>query len=145
MASGKKLARADRKVEPVRSDEDLAVATRELCALMSSKTALSHADEKRFQHLVNIIEMYEDAHYPMPEPSHAALLDHLLAAKDGGPKALSAATGVTVGEIRTILSGKRQVRPQEAAAFAKFFSVEPSVFDLGPDTFAIGRKKKGKS
>ncbi|HVS39729.1 MAG TPA: hypothetical protein VMS17_29500 [Gemmataceae bacterium] len=96
---------------------------------MSSKSPLSQTDEKRFQHLVNIIEAYEDAHYPIPEPSHAALLEHLLAAKDGDVKALSKATNVAVEDIQAILGGKRQVRPQEASAFAKYFSVEPSVFD----------------
>jgi HTH-type transcriptional regulator / antitoxin HigA len=126
--SGKKPATANRKVETIRSDDDLADATRELCALMS-KTARSDAEERRFQHLVSIIEAYEDVHYPIPEPSHQALLEHLLAAKPGGIKALSEATGVAVSDIEAILRGQRQVRPQEAEGFAAYFCVEPSVFE----------------
>jgi HTH-type transcriptional regulator/antitoxin HigA len=137
VTSGKKRADAIQSVDAIRSDEDLADATRELCALMSSKTPLCGADEKRFQHLVNIIEEYEDVHYPIPEPSHAALLKHLLSAKNGGLNKLSNATSLSVADIKAILSGKRQVWPQEARAFAKYFAVDPSVFDPEPDTFTI--------
>src|SRR5947209_1701420 len=133
MTRGKKRADATQRVETVRSDEDLAEATEELCALMSSKTALSSQEENRFQHLVNLVEAYEDVHYPIPEPSHAALLEHLLAAKDGGLRKLAKATKVSIGNINAILSGKRQIWPKEAKAFGEYFSVDPSIFDPEPD------------
>ena len=131
MSTGKKPAVAAHSVAAIRSDEDLARATRELRSLMSSKGPLSTADKKRFQQLVNSIEKYEDIHYPIPEPSHAALLEHLLAAKNGGLTKLAKATGVSLNDVKAILNGKRQIGHQEAKAFAKYFSVEPSVFNPG--------------
>lgn len=139
--SGKKPVTASRKIETIRSDKDLTDATQELCALMS-KAARSDAEERRFQHLVNIIEACEEFHYPIPQPSHQALLEHLLAAKPG-LNALSEATGAAVSDIEAILRGQRQVQPQEAEVFAAYFSVEPSVFE--PELGALTATKTSTS
>jgi HTH-type transcriptional regulator/antitoxin HigA len=120
----------------LRSDKELDEATREACALMSSKAALSDADERRLQQLVGAIEAYEDVHYPIPEPSHAALLKHLLVAKPGLKK-LAMATRISVSELNDILRGKRQVSPKKAQALSGYFSVEPSVFEPEADTVVM--------
>jgi len=137
VAHGKKPADASQRVELLRSDEELDEATRELCALMSSGGVLSGADEERLQRLVDAVEAYEDIHYRIQEPSHAALLKHLLAAKGDGLAKLAKAVKIPMRDIKAILGGKRQVWPSEAEAFSKYFSVDRSVFEPEPDTVAV--------
>src|SRR5882724_11312842 len=103
---GKKLAGVTRSVGAIQSDKELAGATREVCDLIS-KGSLSSLDKKRFQTLVELIENYEEINHPIPEPSHAALLEHLLASRAGGVPRLAEVTGISRAVIRNILDGKR--------------------------------------
>jgi antitoxin component HigA of HigAB toxin-antitoxin module len=115
-------------VAAIRSDEELELALRELCDLMSSNKP-SATDQRRIQYLADAIGDYEDQHYPIPEPCHASLLKHLLDAKKVGVQRLSHDTRISVTEIQAVLAGHRQVERNEAAAFADYFAVDVSVFD----------------
>jgi antitoxin component HigA of HigAB toxin-antitoxin module len=134
---GKKRAAVTRDVAAIRSEKELAEATREVCDLMSLQGSLSSANEQRFQTLVDLIEKYERVHHPIPEPSHAAILRHVLDTKTGGVQKLAEVTGISRGIIAAILAGKLEMGSQEAEKFAKYFHVETSVFAIDGGSVAV--------
>jgi antitoxin component HigA of HigAB toxin-antitoxin module len=116
-----------RNIAAICSEAELAEATRELCALMS-KRRFSASEEERFQDLVSIVEEYERAHHPIADPSHGALLEHLLEAKEITAAGLAKATEIPRRDIEAILKGKRDIAAKEAAALARYFHLESSIF-----------------
>jgi len=117
-------------VKPVRSENELDRALQEFCRLADdpSKSA-------RLSDLADSIEEYEAEHHAIPEPSHSALLRHLMLAKECGPATLAKQTGISVREVRAILDGVRDIDPQEAGVLGRFFAVDASVFEPEPDEF----------
>jgi HTH-type transcriptional regulator/antitoxin HigA len=115
----------------IQSDAELDQATRRLCRLLSIDRKPTREEEKQIRFLTNAIEAYEDKHYSIPEPTAAALLSHLLDAKGATAAQLASESGITVRDISAILNGKRDIRQGESAAFARYFNVDASVFDLG--------------
>ena len=104
------------------------MATSELCRLFSLGNAMSPTEEERFRLLTDAVEAYERTHHPIPDPSPAALLGHLLEAKESTPARLAKETGIARRDIAAILKGKRDIGASEAAALARYFRVEESVF-----------------
>ena len=123
MISGKK------RVTAIRSEKELDTAASELCELLSLGRAFSLDEDLRYQYLTDAIEAYEKVHHPIPEPSQAAVLEHLLEAKGSTPAKLAKATGVAKHAIAAIMDGERNMLAEEAATFARFFHVEESVFE----------------
>jgi HTH-type transcriptional regulator/antitoxin HigA len=117
-------------VDPIaiRNESDLDAATKEICSLMSSAT-LSDSNKKRIETLAEAVEAYESVHHPIPDPSQAAVLAHLLHARGATSKDLAEATGVSERTISGILSGKRTINDNQAATFASYFHVGKSVFE----------------
>jgi HTH-type transcriptional regulator/antitoxin HigA len=91
------------------------------------------AKQRRLQRLVAQIEDYERRHHPVPPPSHAGLLEHLLDAREIDVAELAKATGVARGDIKEILARKRPITPHEGKQFARYFAVDVAVF-LEPET-----------
>ncbi len=132
MTSGKATAGVMPKTPAIRSERDLDTATRELCKLISLGAGLSPSDEKRLRALTDAIESYERLHHPIPEPTHAAMLEHLMDAKGVGLGQLAKATNLSRVALSSILKGTRGVEKKEAEGLARFFRVEPSVFANAP-------------
>ena len=132
MTSGKTTACVIPRTVAIRSERDLDSATRELCKLISLGAGLSPSDVKRFRALTDAIESYERLHHPIPEPTHAALLEHLMDAKGVGLAQLAKATNLSRAALSSILKGTRRATKKEAEGLARFFRVEPSVFANAP-------------
>lgn len=128
MTRGKKRANTTTMTIEIRSEEDLDKATEELCELMSLGSAMSPVEAERFRLLTEAAEEYEAVQHPIPEPSHSALLEHLLEARQITPAQLAKATGVPRLIILDVLKGSRQICRKEARVFARYFHVEESVF-----------------
>jgi antitoxin component HigA of HigAB toxin-antitoxin module len=109
------------------SEEQLERATKDLCDLVARGEKLTTAERRYLNVLATAVESYEAIHHPIPEPSDAALLRHLLDAKESSPAELAKATGVPLGEIKKILRGKQQIST-EVAKFAAYFHVGKDVF-----------------
>ena len=114
---------------PIRSDSELDQATRELCRVISLGSALTGFQRQKLNCLTKAIEAYEKIHYPIPSPTNAGMLEHLLDAKGKNPSQLAKATGIPRGDITEVLHGHRDIRPDEAIAFSQYFNVDQTVFE----------------
>jgi len=137
-------------VAVIRNEKELAEATREVCELMR-RELLRNSEKERYRKLVDLIEDYEDRHDPIPEASPKTILNHLLSARDEGIDHFSNATGVSRSDIRAILFGQREISHREAQRFARYFHVDPSVFENDSETVTsinievIGSEQNAKS
>jgi antitoxin component HigA of HigAB toxin-antitoxin module len=130
VTTGKPHADARRKVSKIESDRALDQATGEVCALLALGNALSSEQQQRLDELIPAIDAYESKYHPIPEPSHAGLLQHLMDAKSCSEATLARATGISRQVIADILRGKRQIGQEDAGAFAKYFHVGQDVFNV---------------
>jgi HTH-type transcriptional regulator/antitoxin HigA len=135
--AGKRHASADVWRGEIRSEAELDKATHRLCALLSLNRRPTRAEDAEIRLLTDAVEAYEDQHHPIPEPTAAALLSHLLEARDASPARLASATGIAVQDISAILSGLRGITRTESGAFAKFFHLDESVFDVPAPSVTI--------
>jgi antitoxin component HigA of HigAB toxin-antitoxin module len=97
--------------------------------LLSLGSAMSLAEWERFRLLTDAVEAYEELHYPIPEPSHAALIQHLVEARGITPARLAQDTRLSPKVISDTLRGRRELNGDEAAILAAYFHVERSVFE----------------
>lgn len=81
-----------------------------------------------FNGLVDHIEAYETAHYPIPEASPDKLLAFLLEQKGVTQKAVEAATGIHQSNLSQIMNGKRKLTGEQIKSLAAYFNVEVSAF-----------------
>lgn len=79
--------------------------------------------------LTALIRDYESVHHPIPEPSQAGMLRHLIDAANVTPKQLASATGIPQSTITAILAGKRVLDHKQGEVLAQHFHVDPSVFE----------------
>jgi antitoxin component HigA of HigAB toxin-antitoxin module len=126
---GKKRTAATLDVPTIRSEEDLDRATSEACGLLSLGRDLSNPEQQRLHFLTAAIRTHEGIHHPIPDPSHAALLEHLMDAKGCSPTHLAKATGIPRSNITAYLRGQRQIGTKAAKELAQYFHVERSVFE----------------
>jgi antitoxin component HigA of HigAB toxin-antitoxin module len=112
----------------IRSDHELDKTASRVCRLLSLGRPLTKGEEALLDALSDAIKAYESIHYPIPDPSDAALLAHLLDAREATPAQLAKATGIPLGDVRGILDGRRQIDPGRIGELAKFFKVDRSVF-----------------
>jgi HTH-type transcriptional regulator/antitoxin HigA len=126
-ASYLKLAAAF-PIRPLRSDEDLDEAIRVLDRLLCRKKPLDEQEEGYRDSLSHEIRRYEEANVPMPAVSGAAMLRHLIEARDATLSEVAAATGIAVSTISSVLNGKRELNRSHIEKLAPYFGVAPGVF-----------------
>lgn len=127
MAGGKKNAPSQRPRRAIRGEAELGLVTGEVHSLLRREDQLSNKDKEHLEYLTNLIEEYEEEHFPIPEPTQAELLRHLLDARDESARQVAAATGVPYGTLLAILASKQDVGAH-AAALASYFHVQSEVF-----------------
>jgi HTH-type transcriptional regulator/antitoxin HigA len=125
---GRERASVTTETVEIRSEDDLDRMTSELCRLMSLGEGMSSDEDRRFRALTVAVERYELIHHPIDDPSHAALLAHLLEAKGSSQAELAKATGINRHRITAILHGTREINDDEANILSRYFHVEPSLF-----------------
>jgi HTH-type transcriptional regulator/antitoxin HigA len=115
-------------IRPLRSDEELDEAIRVLDRLLSRKKPLDEQEEGYRDSLGNEIRRYEEANVPMPAVTGAAMLRHLIDARDATLSEVAAATGIVVSTISSVLSGKRALNRGHIEKLAAYFGVGAGVF-----------------
>jgi len=92
--------------------------------------SLSSKEQAVLKELTEQVRDYEQAHFPMPEISNAAILNHLLQSNEMTPGQLAEATGVSGLIIAALLRGDAKMSPSHASKIARHFKLRSDVFDI---------------
>ncbi len=114
-------------LRPIRSERDLDRAQATIDDLID-RARLDAGEDDYLDVLSDLVEKYEEKHYPMGHASDSAMLKHLIEAKEVTQRAVALATGIPVSTICEIVAGKRQVSRANIGKLAKYFQVSPAVF-----------------
>lgn len=109
----------------IRSEEHFTAAQRILDHLIMKR--MNAGESLYFDALCDLVEKYDDEHYPMPEPSDAAMLQHFLDAKGITAAELHRGTGLPKSSISEVLSGKKPFSRQMIRKLSAFFKVDASL------------------
>lgn len=84
-------------------------------------------EEKLLDLMVELIEKFEEEHYPIGPSTPLRMLKHVMEARDLKPKDLWPVFG-SKGLTSDVLSGTRQISKAKAKALAEFFKVSVELF-----------------
>lgn len=109
------------------SDEELDRAEAILTHLLKKGENLSPEEEKLLELISDLIEKYEDEHYPIPEASANDMLKFFM--EDRGIKQsdllpVFGSSGIT----SEVVNGKRSISKAQAKKLAEFFKVSVELF-----------------
>ena len=111
----------------IRAEKELDRASKRTDALIS-RGDLCPAEEDYLEVLGDLVERYETEHHPIPAVSDAAMLRHLLEAREVSQSALARATGIVNSTLFEVLRRKRKLTRGQIGKLASYFHVEPGVF-----------------
>lgn len=114
-------------LSPVKNEEDRRAAQGVMDDILA-KGRLSKGELAYLDTLSELVLAYEHVHHPIPAPSDAAMLRHLMEAKGVTQMQLYQATKISLSTISEILSGKRHFTKGTIAAFAAYFHVDKGLF-----------------
>jgi HTH-type transcriptional regulator/antitoxin HigA len=114
-------------LSPVKNEEDLRAAQGVMDGILA-KGRLSKGELAYLDTLSELVLAYEHVHHPIPVPSDAAMLRHLMDAKGVTQLQLHQATKISLSTISEILSGKRKFTKGTIGAFAAYFHVDKGLF-----------------
>jgi len=110
----------------IRDDAHLAEAQAMIDRLLREN--LDSGGEQYLDALSDLVEVYEDEHFPIPAAPPADVLRELMRANGLTQNALSERVGIAQSTISEILSGERSLTVDHMKALAKFFNLSPAVF-----------------
>ncbi len=114
----------------ISNDAELERLTAEVDRLISKgikQNSLSPEERKLLELLVQLIESYEDEHYPMPESSPDEILRFLMTERDLKQKDLLPIFGSS-GIASEVINGKRSISKAQAKKLAEYFKVSVELF-----------------
>jgi HTH-type transcriptional regulator/antitoxin HigA len=115
----------------ITSESQLDGAQKELDKLLD-KRRLSPDEQKRLEQLGDQIMAFEEEHYPVPPVSASQMLKYLIEdAKCVTTEAAAAGSGIDLATMRSYLSGKKKMSQAHKQSLARYFHVQPSVFECG--------------
>jgi HTH-type transcriptional regulator / antitoxin HigA len=117
-------------LRPIRSEKELDRAAKVIDSLIDHPS-LSAGERDYLNVLSDLVETYENEHYPMPKVSDARMLRHLMEAQGVSQTALAKATGIVNSTISAVLKGVRQLTREHIGQLADYFHVDPGVFMFG--------------
>ena len=113
-------------LRPIRSEAELNRAI-DMVDALSDRSKLSRDERDYLLVLAGLIEVFEDAHQPIPTVTGIAALRSLIEFK-GVPQAhVAASTGIAESTLSEILTGKRKLAAKHITALAKYFKVDPAL------------------
>ena len=127
-------------LRPIRSERELDRAIKVVDSLVD-RPSLSPCQKDYLDVLSDLVEAYEEEHHPIAEVSDARMLRHLLEAKAVSQTEVAKATGIANSTLSAVLKGVRQFTRQHIGRLAKYFHVEPGVFNFGDDGQAPKRSR----
>jgi HTH-type transcriptional regulator/antitoxin HigA len=114
-------------LRPLRSDRELAQASK-IANSLAIRDNLTRGETDYLDVLTDMIEKYEETHYPAQDVSGVELLRYLLSER-GKPQAeVARDLGMSPSTISEILNGKRDFGRKYIEAFSRYFCVSPATF-----------------
>lgn len=114
-------------LRPLRSDRDLDRAAK-IANALAIRDGLTQGETDYLDVLTDMIEKYENIHYPAQDVSGVELLRFLLS-EQGKPQAeVARELGMSPSTISEILSGKRNFGRKYIEVFSRYFCVSPATF-----------------
>jgi HTH-type transcriptional regulator/antitoxin HigA len=112
-------------LRPLRSDRELAQASK-IANSLAIRDNLTRGETDYLDVLTDMIEKYEETHYPAQDVSGVELLRYLLSER-GKPQAeVARDLGMSPSTISEILNGKRDFGRKYIEAFSRYFCVSPA-------------------
>ena len=111
----------------IENDEELERVEEIITELLRKGENLSPEEEKLLDLLSDLVEKYEDEHYPMPEASPNDVLKFLMEDRELKQKDLVHIFGST-GITSEVVNGKRSISKAQAKKLAEFFKVSVELF-----------------
>ena len=126
----KKYARLLTKALPVKIETEeeydrLLEQTKQL--MERDEDTLSPEEERLLDLLTDLIERYEDEHYPMGNPKPHEMLQFFMEQRDLRQRDIWHLFG-SRGVVSEVISGKRAISKAQAKKLAAFFHVTPDLF-----------------
>ena len=123
-------------LRPIRNERGLDQAIAVINSLLD-RDRLGAAEDDYLHVLGDLVRRYEEETFPFKPVSEAAMLEHLIEAKDVTQAEVARSTGMAESRISEVLSGKRRLTRKQLEKLADYFSVSPAVFlTKGGKTFA---------
>lgn len=110
----------------IRDDKHLSAAQDMIDQLLQRD--LDQGSQDYLDVLTDLVESYEDEHYPMPEASEADVLRELMRGRGLSQPKLARAVSISQSTISAVLSGVRTLTKEQVVALAKYFNVSPVAF-----------------
>ena len=117
-------------LRPIRTEEELDAATRVIDMLIDQPRR-SRAEDDYLDVLSDLTMAYEAVHYPDEPVSDADMLRSFLDDWRLTQFEVAKATGIAESTISEVLSGKRKLNRKQIGKLARYFRVEPGVFEFG--------------
>ena len=109
------------KVQSIRTEEDHDRALARLWEIFDAQPGTPEGDEREI--LANLIEAYEDIHYPIPDPTPAGAIEFWVDQKNLTPEALIPCIGSREA-VDEVLAGQREVTPEMAQALYERLNID---------------------
>jgi HTH-type transcriptional regulator/antitoxin HigA len=117
-------------LRPIRTEDELDAATAVIHMLID-QDELSPPEDDYLDVLSDLVEAYEEVHYPMNPAPDADMLQFLLEAKGVTQTQAAKGAGIAESTISEVLSGKRKLTRGQIGKLARYFHVGPGVFEFG--------------
>ncbi len=83
--------------------------------------------------LTDLVEMYENDHFPIPDASEADVLRELMRSNNLTQSHLAKNVGISQSTISAVLNGARSLTRDHMVKLANFFHVSPAAFLSAPN------------
>jgi HTH-type transcriptional regulator/antitoxin HigA len=111
----------------IENEEELERAEEIIDRLLSKGENLSPEEEKLLDLISDLVEKYEEEHYPFPEATPNEILKFLMEDRGLKQKDLLSIFGST-GIASEVVNGKRSISKAQAKKLAEFFKVSVELF-----------------
>ena len=114
-------------LRPIRSDRDLDTATEVIDELIAKEKRSPDAEDY-LDVLSDLVEKYENVHYPIPDATPTEMLQFFIDDRKTNQRAVAQGSGIAVSTMSEILAGRRPLNLEHMRKLARFFNVDAGLF-----------------
>lgn len=116
-------------LRPIRTEAELDAATEVIHELIDQDTR-TVAEDDYLEVISQLVEQYEEVHYPMGDVSDAEMLAYLMEIQGRTQTEVARGAKIAASTVSEVLSGKRKLNRAQIGKLARYFHVEPGVFSF---------------
>jgi HTH-type transcriptional regulator / antitoxin HigA len=114
-------------LRPLRSDRDLDRAIAMIDRLLA-RSRLAGVEEDYLDVLSDLVEKYEDQHFPVEPISGLDALRHLVDSSGKTRATIAAEAGLPVSTLSEVLLGRRRLNTRHIDILARYFRIDAGTF-----------------